>query len=209
MCLTFEANKVSLSPLASHSDPLIVRSNHGGGPPSSGLPVHRHPRGYRSAAVPPGPHWDLPLWGALLEEANHQTEGTRAGLLRNTWLFCLFVRTLHLHLFFFSHFAPTLTWTSARPDYTLIIKSEGHVDVTKHGFDLLDVTSQDLLEGISFVRQSSKLLCPDVFMNVIYHQHLESRINLNFGGQRSRSLRSHQHVLIHSSNWKNKQTLVD
>lgn len=53
---------------------------------------------------------------------------------------------------------------------------------------------------ICFVGDSSKLLCPDVFMNVTYHQHLESRINLNFGGQRSRSVRSHQHVLVHSSN---------
>lgn len=57
------------------SVPFIVDSNHGGGPPGGGLSVHRHTGGHRSAAVPPGPHWDLPLWCALLEEAYHQTQG--------------------------------------------------------------------------------------------------------------------------------------
>lgn len=57
------------------SVPLIVHSNHGRSPPSGGLPVHRHSRGHRCAAVPPGPRWNLPLWCALLEEAYHQTQG--------------------------------------------------------------------------------------------------------------------------------------
>lgn len=73
-----------LSSSLSTPGPLLVLSNHGRSPPGSGLSVHCHSRGHRSAAFSPSSFWDLPVWCALLEEAYHQGQGIRA------WVFVLF-----------------------------------------------------------------------------------------------------------------------
>lgn len=82
-CLRFDSSEaghlffLALQFTVSFSSPLsFVHSNHGRSPPGGGLSVHRHSGGHRCAAVPPGPHWDLPLRCALLEEASHQTQGS-------------------------------------------------------------------------------------------------------------------------------------
>lgn len=71
------------------------RSRHGRSPPSGWLPVHRHAGGRGRAALPPGPHWDLPVWSSLLEETPRPTEGT------STLHTCLYL-VLFIHCSVFS-----------------------------------------------------------------------------------------------------------
>lgn len=47
----------------------------GGGPPGCGVPVHHNTRGYRPAAVLPGPEPDLPVRSTVMEEASQPREG--------------------------------------------------------------------------------------------------------------------------------------
>lgn len=54
---------------------LILHSNHGRSPPSGSIPVQHGSGRHKCADVPPGPHWNLPVRCAILEETYLQTQG--------------------------------------------------------------------------------------------------------------------------------------
>lgn len=70
-------------------------SRHGRSPSSRCLPVHRYAGGRGRAALPPGPHRDLPVWCSLLEETPHPIQGTFTA--NNTCLKLLIWQFLQMH----------------------------------------------------------------------------------------------------------------